>query len=1495
MGSGTRVTFRHKLPLLVLSLACLACIPAAHAQCAVSGVPVFSGAAVNPDANGNMFYTESGGSGSVSIQFTAASGCTYFVASDSSWLTISQSYPAANQSASVTVPFNVVFNNANFRIGHITVFVNGFPIDIAAIDQNSSACQIVITSANPISFPAAGGTATVTFNTGGCLYDGPSFSSNWMNIANGGYGPSAVTFNVLPNTGQARSGTISFLSPPGQILTVNQAGSGSAPTLTINCTPAAGPTLVGLYYAASCNGAGGAPPYTWSLATFTSCGNLCSYYGQLPQGITWSFSGSAALFTGTPTAAGPYLYGPQLTDSNGTYVTFTYSGTVAGGPLTLSCLPTTGPTAVGTPYTATCTATGGAPPYTWSIPTGPGSLPPNLALTPNGSTATISGTPNGAGALGYSYIVQVADSQAATLLQTYTGALSAGSQTPTVTSLIPSSATAGGADFTMIVNGTGFVLGAIVNWNGAALGTGYVGPNQLRASVTADLLASPGTAAVTVTSGNGTTGPLSFTINSSTPPLNVNCSPTTGPAAEGVTYLATCTASGGTAPYTWAIGSGALPPGVAPGGTTGSSFTISGTPTSTGPYSYAVKVTDSSSPQQTQGQSYSGTITLLPASITSLNCTSANGPSTAGVYYADTCMASNGIGPFTWSISASALPAGVTLNGSASGTATISGTPTAAGPYSYMLTVSDSTSPAPLSASQVLSGSVVQAGSPTLTVAPANLNFSYRPDTGPPVAQSLSVFSTGATATFTVAVNAIWLSATPLGGQTPGSISISVVNFTGLAPGTYTAQVTVTAFNVSPSSLTIPVTLIVQSVPQPQLILGQTHFAYGLAQGSAPFEGQVLLTNPGGGVLSFTTAVTGCSCVTLSTASGSTASGQATAGAPAAVAFTVNPVGLPPATYNSQIVITPSVGQPVAVPITIAVNSLTQSIVLNQTGLLFGAVAQGAAPPAQSFNILNAGQGLMILTLTAQTLSGGPGWLIVNPASSSVAAGSISTPVTVSVNPKGLAVGQYYGLVQVIAANAGNSPQLVSVLLNVVDPSQGAILATPTGVLVGSAAGASLTGTVTLYNLSNQALTYTSTMSTADGGNWVLASPSTGTVPAQSSVQVMVSANASLLPSGTGQGVIRFGFSNGIVQSIAVSSLEIDQTSCQSSYLVPTVTGSIGPSFTVTQSQPVSLNVSVVDNCNNIIPSTAVTASFSDGDSSIALVPQGNGVWSGTWTPAAAEAQVSVVIVPTVVIQGTKSIAGLAQLTGTVQPAASTEAPAPAAVLNSASVSATAQISPGSWVTILGNRLANSTSIASGTFPSTLAGTAVVIGSTALPLDYVSPTQVNALLPFSLMPNTTVSLVVQRSGTESVPIDVTIADLGPAIFAVNGVGTGQGAVTIASSGVLAAPVGAFPGSQPVARGDFLAIYCSGLGAVNNTPADGAPAPSSPPLATTLATPSVSIGGVPAVVSYSGLAPGLVGLYQVNVQVPTNAPTGPAVNLAISVGSLTSNTVTVAVQ
>ena len=641
----------------------------------------------------------------------------------------------------------------------------------------------------------------------------------------------------------------------------------------------------------------------------------------------------------------------------------------------------------------------------------------------------------------------------ASATQSYNGALTPA--TLTITSLFPSSTTAGGPAFTLTVNGTGFSSGAVVNWAGAALATTYIGPTQLSAMVPSSLIATAGTAAISVTSGNVTTGPTKFTINQNT--LTMSCSPAAGPTSEGVSYLATCSASGGAAPYTWSISAGALPKGLAPSGTTGSSITISGTPQATGPYSYSVKVTDTGSTPQSQSQSFTGTIAQPAAAITALNCNGTNGPSTVGVRYADTCTAPNGAAPFSWSISAGTLPAGLTLNGAASGTATVSGTPTTAGPFNYTLKVTDSTSPVPLAGTQVFTGSIGQAGSPTLTVSPASLSFTYRPDTGLPAQQSLSLFTTGTATSFSVSVNGSFLSATPSGGQTPSSVAVSVVNVAGLAPGTYNGQVMISASSVNPPSVTVPVMLIVQAVPAPQLTLVQSQVAYGLTQGSAAVQSQLLVANSGGGVLSFTTSVTGCSCVSVSTGSG-----QASAGTPAAVAYTVNPAGLPPSTYFSQIVINASDGEQVTVPVTTAVNALTQSMVLTQTGLLFGTVAQGAAPPTQSFSIINAGQGTMNWSVTAQTLSGTAGWLSVSPSSGSVAAGAVSDAGDGLRNPGTLAIGQYYGLVQVTAPNAGNSPQVISVSFNVVDPSQGAVLVSPLGELVGSVAGANLTGSLTL-------------------------------------------------------------------------------------------------------------------------------------------------------------------------------------------------------------------------------------------------------------------------------------------------------------------------------------------------------------------------------------------------------------------------------------------------
>jgi uncharacterized protein (TIGR03437 family) len=137
----------------------------------------------------------------------------------------------------------------------------------------------------------------------------------------------------------------------------------------------------------------------------------------------------------------------------------------------------------------------------------------------------------------------------------------------------------------------------------------------------------------------------------------------------------------------------------------------------------------------------------------------------------------------------------------------------------------------------------------------------------------------------------------------------------------------------------------------------------------------------------------------------------------------------------------------------------------------------------------------------------------------------------------------------------------------------------------------------------------------------------------------------------------------------------------------------------------------------------------------------------------------------------------------------------------------------------------------------------------------------------------------------------SIAPFAPALFTLVTNPT-QGLVTIAGSQVLAAPSGG--GRTPVAPGASVSIYCTGLGAVSNRPPTGAVALASP-LSVTTTTPTVTIGGIAAPVSFSGLAPGAAGLYRVDVQVPMGTPAGAAVGVVLSIGGVTSNTVTIAVQ
>lgn len=236
----------------------------------------------------------------------------------------------------------------------------------------------------------------------------------------------------------------------------------------------------------------------------------------------------------------------------------------------------------------------------------------------------------------------------------------------------------------------------------------------------------------------------------------------------------------------------------------------------------------------------------------------------------------------------------------------------------------------------------------------------------------------------------------------------------------------------------------------------------------------------------------------------------------------------------------------------------------------------------------------------------------------------------------------------------------------------------------------------------------------------------------------------------------------------------------------------------------------------------------------------------------------------------------------------------PGGVLNGASF--TRQLAAGSIASVFGRNLASSTAPAGSLpLPTTLGGATLQIAGQPVPQFYASPAQINFQVPWELTGQPQGSLKVSVGGMTSSEETFQLVTYAPAIFAVDRPRPGQGAILISGTGgALAAPVGVFPGSRPVRAGEILEFFCTGLGPVNNSPATGEVAPSDP-LATTGEVPRVTIGGIQGKVLFSGLAPGFVGLYQVNVQVPVNAPTGDAVPVELSIAEVLSNTVSIALQ
>jgi uncharacterized protein (TIGR03437 family) len=187
-------------------------------------------------------------------------------------------------------------------------------------------------------------------------------------------------------------------------------------------------------------------------------------------------------------------------------------------------------------------------------------------------------------------------------------------------------------------------------------------------------------------------------------------------------------------------------------------------------------------------------------------------------------------------------------------------------------------------------------------------------------------------------------------------------------------------------------------------------------------------------------------------------------------------------------------------------------------------------------------------------------------------------------------------------------------------------------------------------------------------------------------------------------------------------------------------------------------------------------------------------------------------------------------------------------------------------------------------FGSNLNGATVQFNGVPAPILYASSSQLNLQVPWELQGNSTTSVTVTGNsiGTELESVPVALSD--PGIFSL---GAPQGAIENVAGAVLNA-------NSPAHAGDYILIFATGLGAVTPSPPTGV-ASGANPLSHLFVYPTATVGGVSAPVSFAGLAPGFIGLYQVNVQVPQGVAPGDAVPVIVSIGGSASNSVTISVR
>ncbi len=532
----------------------------------------------------------------------------------------------------------------------VSVTVNGTTSSLLALQVGQQATVSLDASGNVAAIAVTGAGASATTVTG---VVGSVTATEVAITPSGGSQQSYplatdVTVNGLAgNLGAVTAGeTVILTLSGGQVTAI--ATTGGALAVSTTSLPAA---TVGSAYSTALAATGGSGADTWTGV------------GSLPQGLSLT---SAGVLSGTPSTAGTYAIAVQVTDGSGATATASLSLTVAATAGSLAVTTTALPSAtLSQAYSTTLAATGGSGGYTWMAT---GSLPQGLSLT---STGVLSGTPAATGV--YAIPVQVTDSSGATATASLslTVGATAGSLAVTTTAL-PS------ASLSQFYSTTLAATGGSGGYTWMATGSLPQGLSLTSAGLLSGTPTASGTYAipVQVTDGSGATATASLSLTVAGAAGSLSILTTNLPTATvGVSYSVTLQSTGGTGAETWSY-SGSLPPGLS----VSAAGQLSGTPTTTGSYTFSLVAADSAGDTASQAV----TLTVVSGGGGIVVTTTSLPQASINQAFSTNLSATGGTGNYSWTYTGS-LPAGVslTLNGQ------ISGTPTVAGEFTFTVTVTD--------------------------------------------------------------------------------------------------------------------------------------------------------------------------------------------------------------------------------------------------------------------------------------------------------------------------------------------------------------------------------------------------------------------------------------------------------------------------------------------------------------------------------------------------------------------------------------------------------------------------------------------------------------------------------------------------------------------------------------------------------------------------------------------------------------------------------------